>query len=83
MDELPLKQLEPSIAIITALPKEHAAVEILMENSEEFSVITNGLEVRYTLGFIPSLNGGAHRVVLAMLTSMGNNMAASRARHFA
>lgn len=70
---------KPTIAIITALPKEFAAVECLLETPNEFQKPGRGAGRRYTLGNIPATSGGSHLVVLAMLTEMGNNIAAVRA----
>lgn len=72
------KQKEPLIAIITALPKEYAAMESLMENCEIFIAQGNGAGCRYTLGEIPTLFGNSNKIVLAM-SGMGNNMSTSRA----
>lgn len=66
----------PTIGIITAVPHEHAAVEILLENTREVAFAGAGAGRRYTLGDITAAGGGGvHRVVLAMLQDMGNNIA--------
>ncbi len=66
------------IAIITALPKEFAAVKALLENSGEHSVPGKGAGRKYWLGEIPTKSGDKHEVVLALLTDMGNTSAAIR-----
>ncbi|HEY1189405.1 MAG TPA: 5'-methylthioadenosine/S-adenosylhomocysteine nucleosidase [Gemmata sp.] len=68
------KQFTPTVGIITALPKEFAAVECLLGDPHE--VMKRGR--RYTQGTIPAA-GGNHAVVLVLLPDMGNNMATSRA----
>ncbi|MBE7551044.1 MAG: 5'-methylthioadenosine/S-adenosylhomocysteine nucleosidase [Anaerolineales bacterium] len=68
----------PTIGIITALPKEYAAVKVLLENGRDHVVGGSGAGRRYCLGMIPAQNGGQHPVVLS-LAEMGNNIAAARA----
>ena len=72
------KQLEPTIGIITALPKEFTAMKILLENTESFKVPGQGAGRTYCLGKIPSKDGECHSVVLT-LADMGTNIAALRA----
>jgi len=72
------KQLEPTIGIITALPKEFTAMKILLENTAPFKVPGQGAGRRYCLGKLPSNDSDYHSVVLA-LADMGNNIAALRA----
>jgi len=69
------QQLPPTIAIITALPKEFVAVECLLDRPVDVA----RADQRYTLANVPATDGGSHRVVLALLTEMGNNSAAVRA----
>jgi nucleoside phosphorylase len=69
----------PTIGIITALPKEHIAMEVLLENVQEFIVPGEGASRRYTVGEIPLVNGGMRTVVLALLPNMGTSAAATRA----
>ncbi len=72
------RQLEPTIGIITALPKEFTTMKILLENTASFKVPGQGAGRQYCLGKIPSNDGEYHSVVLA-LADMGNNIAALRA----
>lgn len=65
-----------SLGIITALPKEYAAMQALLENARERSVPGQGTGRRYLLGEIPAKNGYKHSVVLMLLPDMGNNAAA-------
>jgi nucleoside phosphorylase/CheY-like chemotaxis protein len=67
----------PTIGIITALEKEYAAVEVLLENSKEIYVPGQGAGRRYMSGEIPVANDGRHAVLLA-LAGMGTSPAAAR-----
>ncbi len=69
---------EPTIGIITALPKEYAAVKKILENTKEISFSGQGAGRRYLLGEVSRNDEGKHTVVLC-LASMGNNIAAIRA----
>lgn len=68
-----------SIAIITALPKEFAALPAAIENLYEYLVPGKGSGRRYLVGEVPASQGKCHQVVLALLPDMGNNSAAIRA----
>jgi internalin A len=70
---------EVTIGIITALPKEFAAMKAAMEDCQEHHVPGQGAGRRYVLGRMKSRDGKEHRIALAMLPKMGNNMAAARA----
>jgi nucleoside phosphorylase len=72
------KRLQPTIGIITALPKEYVAVEVLLENKLDVKVPGQGAGRRYLIGEIPTVRGDSHSVVLS-LAEMGNNLAATRA----
>lgn len=69
------KQTLPTIGIITALPKEYAAMESLLLNRARQDISSARAISRYSLGDIPASNG-THRIVLA-LSGMGNNQAAT------
>lgn len=71
-------EAKPKIGIITALPKEYAAVKQLLKNSEEIQIPGAGAGRRYIQGEIPARSGGKHSVILC-LADMGNNQASSRA----
>ena len=58
------------LAIVTALPKEFAAVEVMLDQHDDRLV--PGDSARYTVG-----NIGSHPVVVTLLPSMGNNPAAA------
>lgn len=73
------ERMKPTIGIITALPKEYAAVSILLENKKDkYKVPGSGASRRYCLGEIPTEEGNKHSLVLAN-AGMGNNIAATRA----
>lgn len=61
----------PTLGIVTALPKEHAAMKALLDNPEPVTIYDS----EYTLGGIPSERGGVHQVVL-VLAAEGENRAA-------
>jgi len=58
------------LAIVTALPKEFAAAQIMLDQHDDITV--PGDSVRYTVGSI-----GPHPVVVTLLPKMGNNLASS------
>ncbi|MGB0383907.1 MAG: AAA-like domain-containing protein [Ardenticatenaceae bacterium] len=64
-------QSAPTIAIITALPKEFAAMRAMLSNVQR-SYVRGG----YFIGQIPTENGGQHDVILALMADMGTNPAA-------
>lgn len=79
MEELTAEQRnQPTIGIITALPKEYVAVKAIVENPEEFNLPGRGAGRRYLLGEIPAANRRKHVIALS-LADMGNNIAAARA----
>lgn len=69
----------PSIGIVTALPLEFIALASILDSSEWLFVPGRGPDKRYMYGEVPGANGGLHKVVLCLLTEMGNNSAAIRA----
>lgn len=66
------------IGIITALPKECAAMKMMMYDVKECFFDDKGAGHRYFLGKLKSANAKTHRVALAQC-GMGNNKAAIRA----
>lgn len=78
IDNIELLKGSVYFGIITALPKELAAFEAMLENPIQIFIPGSGAGRRYCLGEIPSSNGGSHLVVLT-LSEVGNNMAANRA----
>lgn len=67
---------KPLIGIVTALPKEYAAVKTLLQNIREQSKRGSRATRRYLLGEVPIAQGSKHLVVLALLPNMGTNSAA-------
>lgn len=65
--------MDPTLAIITALPKEHAAATRLLIDSKPITVPDD--PTLYTVGKIPG-QGGNHQVILACLSKYANNPAA-------
>ncbi|PSB01627.1 phosphorylase family protein [Merismopedia glauca] len=70
-------QKTPTVGIITALPKEFAAMRRLLDNQEEIHIPGVGAGRRYVRGEVSGRNGGKHDVMLC-LAAMGNNNAAIR-----
>jgi nucleoside phosphorylase len=68
----------PKIGIITALPKEMAAVRAILSKVQRPRIKRAGGMKEYYVGSIPDRSGGEHRVALG-LAGMGNNQAAARA----
>jgi nucleoside phosphorylase len=68
----------PIIAILTALPKELAAVKCAVDDLQPISIPGAGAGRRYEVGTVPAAGGGHHTVVTA-LADMGNNIASARA----
>ena len=65
------------IGIITALPKECAAMKMMMHEVEECFFDDRGAGHRFFVGKLKYANGKKHRVALG-LCGMGNNKAAIR-----
>ncbi len=70
--------IDIKIGIITALPKECAAMKMMMHEVEECFFNDKGAGHRFFVGKLKSANGKNHRVALG-LCGMGNNKAAIRA----
>ncbi len=66
------------IGIITALPKEYAAVKMILGNGKEYFFEGRGAGHRFFVGELKSANDGTHKVALG-LCGMGNNKASIRA----
>lgn len=66
--------------IVTALPKEFAAMRVLLEDARESLFVNDPND--YVVGTIPARDGtGLHTVVLTLLKSSRNNSAASAVTH--
>lgn len=68
---------EVKYGIITALPKEYAAVKALIPNGAEFKTDSIGSKKPY-IGVLTNLSGQKFPVAV-MMSGMGNNQAATRA----
>jgi len=73
-----IQQGNPTIGIITALPKEYAAVKALLDEPKEKWFPGRGAGRQYVIGKVPGCIGGKHTVILC-LAAMGTNIAAVRA----
>jgi nucleoside phosphorylase/NTP pyrophosphatase (non-canonical NTP hydrolase) len=68
------------IGIITALPKEFAAMRMMLDEQCMNPIASDPND--YVVGTIPAFDGtGNHVVVLTLLKDMGNNTAAAAATH--
>lgn len=67
---------QATIGIITALPKEYAAVRVMLESETRWTAPDERSRRLYHLGVIPAAEGGHHVVAVALLSDMGNNSAA-------
>lgn len=66
------------IGIVTALPKEYAAVKAMLDETKDY--IVPGDPNIYVIGTIPALPGNKkHLIVATLLVKMGNNSAANAA----
>lgn len=68
----------PTIAIITALPHEHAAVKVLLPQGGAYTVPGRGGGRDHWIARVPARGEGQHEVALH-LAGVGNNVAALRA----
>lgn len=76
--EVKSKMNNVKIGIITALPKEFAAMEILLSNCIEQSFEGKGAGHHYVIGEVQASNGTVIPIALGMC-GMGNNQASIRA----
>lgn len=67
-----------TIAIATALSKELAAVQCMLDGAVDFHAPGRGAGRAYTLGEIPAKGGGTH-VVAVLMADQGNSTAAANA----
>ncbi|MGB0385659.1 MAG: AAA-like domain-containing protein, partial [Ardenticatenaceae bacterium] len=66
--------IKPTIGLITALPKEFAAMRVMLDNVQR-SHVGKGSQL-YFQGKVPAENGGQHDVILGLMSDMGTNPAA-------
>lgn len=74
-----LRLQDVTIGVITALPKEYAAVRAALGCAADVSAPGAGAGRQYALAKVPVRTGGQHIVAVALLPEMGNNSAAIRA----
>jgi len=67
-----------TVGLVTALPKEFAAVKAMLDDPVEYGVPGQGAGREYVLGEVPAKDGGTHAVAL-VLAGMGTNQGAARA----
>lgn len=67
----------PTIGIITALPKELAAMRAMLENVQKRDMPVNDSQHSYFIGEVPVSENKRHQVVVALMPDMGNNSASS------
>lgn len=75
MTRIPGAIYRPDIAVLTALPKEHAAVQALMDHPVSHTETDHQGTRHYTFGTMPARNDGKHAIALAMV-GVGNNISA-------
>ena len=75
MTRIPGAIYRPDIAILTALPKEHAAVRTLMDDAVSHSETDHQGTRHYTFGTMPARDNGKHSLALTMV-GVGNNISA-------
>lgn len=70
------------LGVVTALPKEFAAMRAMLENPQEMAIEEDPND--YVVGVVPALDGGnGHGVVLTLLKDKGNIAASSAATNLA
>ena len=77
LDKLTTAFFGPTVGIITALPEEYAAVQVMVENGRDY-FIGNQASAKYGLGEMPAARAGKHFVVLP-LVGIGNKVTADQA----
>lgn len=77
----PTTRMHPRIGIITALPKEFAAMRAMLDNVQRIDVPARGGGRRYFLGEVPVSENASHSIVVSLMPDMGNNAASVIASH--
>jgi nucleoside phosphorylase len=75
MTQIPGSVYRPGLAILTALPKEYAAVRALLDHSFSHTETDHQGTRHYTFGAMPARGGGRHEIALTMV-GVGNNISA-------
>jgi len=71
-----------TLGIVTALPKEFAAMKRVLGNGNEVVRRGTGSGRRYWIAAVQSSDGRVHIVAVVQLVSMGNNISTARATQF-
>ena len=77
LGELSMMYADVKTGIVTALPKEFAAIKVLLNNVLEVSFPNEEATAgnRYYVGEIENRNGAIHKIALCLLPKYGNNFA--------
>jgi len=75
MTQIPGSVFRPGLAILTALPKEYAAVRALIDNPISHTESDHRGTRHYTFGTMPARDGRLHEIALTMV-GVGNNISA-------
>lgn len=73
------KKFDKTIGVITALPKELAAMKLMLDfvDNSNLAPINDGND--YVSGYINNINGSKTKVIIAIMKEFGNNNAATTA----
>lgn len=75
MTQIPGSVYRPGLAIVTALPKEYAAVRAVIDYPVSHSETDHQGTRHYAFGTMPARGGGRHEIALS-LVGVGNNISA-------
>lgn len=75
MTQIPGSVYHPGLAILTALPKEYAAVKALLDHPLTHTETDHRGTRHYTFGTVAGRGGGRHHIALTMV-GVGNNISA-------
>ncbi|MFE9989171.1 5'-methylthioadenosine/S-adenosylhomocysteine nucleosidase [Streptomyces sp. NPDC005381] len=75
MTQIPGSVYRPGLAVLTALPKEYAAVKALLSHPVLHSETDHQGTRHYAFGTMPARGGGRHEIALT-LVGVGNNISA-------
>lgn len=76
-DTLNQEVIESTIGIVTALPKEFAAMKAVLDTESISFEVPKNDNNDYAIGYIKRLKGNSIKVVVALMKEMGTNNAAS------
>ena len=78
-DKMLVESAAPTIAIITALQEEYAAVQTMIDNGRDYFTSSQKAGEQCYIGEMPAAIDSKHSVVLSFAVSMGTNIAATLA----